>query len=534
MPLAPYGPNGRNVFGMNSPIKSIAGDDPVKAGQVADYYNRARNNPAAQPGERAQLNGIFSPQTADRQAVADMFKGKQMEEAAFQGGLAQAASGREEPRRQRSFKAAGGGGDIPGFAEGGDPPVGKPAIVGENGPELIVPKQPITVLPNEMLVQDPTGNTKALATPYGFGYSTNNGTKPTGAFGQPAPGAAEGAFNALANAPGTTVSNPGAEQLMERTPVSLGKYLPQRPASLPPPKASWMEPKQPMKVGGIEKPDGMRVTDFRRFMRSPGGMATALGQREQTKQLNEAQQAEQDSVSGLAAAMKYASPETFSPEMEGALKRMPPKAALAFLQGIGGHIAEQERNRPANPPTDVPSNYEAVPTKFLPSGKPAAYELKEKEQKPPVGVKQIWDPGQQGYAPFYVDDAGHITGPAGAYYPAQSQEPSMTAEDVAAANAMGADVTVKNGNATITSKAKAPKEVDQLHKSFQLKNGQIMRLYKDGTWDMVDSETAAPTHKAPDGKVAAKPAAEAPAAPAAGDVSSSLHNLMKSRPSAAK
>jgi phage-related minor tail protein len=35
-----------------------------------------------------------------------------------------------------------------GFANGGNPPVNKPSIVGENGPELFVPKTAGTVIPN--------------------------------------------------------------------------------------------------------------------------------------------------------------------------------------------------------------------------------------------------------------------------------------------------------------------------------------------------------------------------------------------------
>ena len=35
-----------------------------------------------------------------------------------------------------------------GFAEGGSPPVGKPSIVGEKGPELFVPKSAGTIIPN--------------------------------------------------------------------------------------------------------------------------------------------------------------------------------------------------------------------------------------------------------------------------------------------------------------------------------------------------------------------------------------------------
>jgi hypothetical protein len=52
----------------------------------------------------------------------------------------------------------GGGGGIGsmlggllGFAEGGTPPVGRPSIVGENGPELFVPKSSGTIIPNNQL-----------------------------------------------------------------------------------------------------------------------------------------------------------------------------------------------------------------------------------------------------------------------------------------------------------------------------------------------------------------------------------------------
>lgn len=56
-----------------------------------------------------------------------------------------------------AFKGAGGAGGILSslgsffggfFAEGGQPPVGKPSIVGENGPELFIPKSSGTVVPN--------------------------------------------------------------------------------------------------------------------------------------------------------------------------------------------------------------------------------------------------------------------------------------------------------------------------------------------------------------------------------------------------
>ena len=40
---------------------------------------------------------------------------------------------------------------ISGFADGGDPPVGRPSIVGERGPELFVPKTAGTIIPNNQI-----------------------------------------------------------------------------------------------------------------------------------------------------------------------------------------------------------------------------------------------------------------------------------------------------------------------------------------------------------------------------------------------
>jgi hypothetical protein len=50
------------------------------------------------------------------------------------------------------IKAAFKGLGLPGFfASGGRPPVGKPAIVGEKGPELFVPRQAGSIIPNNEL-----------------------------------------------------------------------------------------------------------------------------------------------------------------------------------------------------------------------------------------------------------------------------------------------------------------------------------------------------------------------------------------------
>jgi hypothetical protein len=41
--------------------------------------------------------------------------------------------------------------NIPGFADGGNPPVGRPSLVGERGPELFVPRSAGTIVPNHAL-----------------------------------------------------------------------------------------------------------------------------------------------------------------------------------------------------------------------------------------------------------------------------------------------------------------------------------------------------------------------------------------------
>ena len=49
---------------------------------------------------------------------------------------------------QAGFSALGGGLGIPGFAEGGRPPMGEVSVVGERGPELFIPDSPGRVVPN--------------------------------------------------------------------------------------------------------------------------------------------------------------------------------------------------------------------------------------------------------------------------------------------------------------------------------------------------------------------------------------------------
>jgi len=78
------------------------------------------------------------------------------------------------------FKAVSGGtGSILGsifsglgFAEGGDPPVGKASIVGENGPELFVPKTPGTIVPNGAMGGGASGASTPNVT-HNYNYNIN-------------------------------------------------------------------------------------------------------------------------------------------------------------------------------------------------------------------------------------------------------------------------------------------------------------------------------------------------------------------------
>jgi len=74
------------------------------------------------------------------------------------------------------WEAASGGGGVTGaiaiaakfmgFADGGEPPVGVPSMVGERGPELFVPKTAGTIIPNNMLKGNDSGQTINYNGPY--------------------------------------------------------------------------------------------------------------------------------------------------------------------------------------------------------------------------------------------------------------------------------------------------------------------------------------------------------------------------------
>lgn len=67
------------------------------------------------------------------------------------------------------------GGTMEYFAEGGDPPVGLPSLVGETGPELFVPKVPGTIF-NQRQLAGMGGDSINIVQNFSFGSDVNQGT----------------------------------------------------------------------------------------------------------------------------------------------------------------------------------------------------------------------------------------------------------------------------------------------------------------------------------------------------------------------
>ena len=90
--------------------------------------------------------GKLSFKDLARSIIQDMIA-IQMKAAAmrFLGGLFGIASGGGTTMSQLQYAT------VSGFADGGDPPVGRPSIVGERGPEMFVPKTAGTIIPNHAL-----------------------------------------------------------------------------------------------------------------------------------------------------------------------------------------------------------------------------------------------------------------------------------------------------------------------------------------------------------------------------------------------
>lgn len=142
------------------------------AGGIAGVNTGLGNQLNANYGSQANLGYAAATGVGNANANADLAQGKGIANLWGAGmGLAELAAGLPPTGfggggggsggGDTSVYGAGGsaygatpqavnGGVFPQFAEGGKPPVGQPSIVGERGPELFVPDQPGTVVPNSI------------------------------------------------------------------------------------------------------------------------------------------------------------------------------------------------------------------------------------------------------------------------------------------------------------------------------------------------------------------------------------------------
>ena len=164
-----------------------------------------------------------------------------------------------------------------GFAEGTQgqfaTPVNQPFVVGENGPEVMSLPVPAKVVPNEQLLQTPDGSIKAIATPYGYGSATAVAApqmKPMDA------------FRSLAASPDVKVSYPG----MKPMPLVLdAQARPAVPLADPVSIARAQMVQPDARLQGL--PAGVDPRAFKQFMKSPQGVAFAVGNAEQRRAAGE-------------------------------------------------------------------------------------------------------------------------------------------------------------------------------------------------------------------------------------------------------
>jgi len=127
-------------------------DSATNAAKIAGEQFSAVTNGMNSAIDNFVENGKFSFKDMANSIIKDLLKIELKKQAAF------ALSG------ATSFLGSLFGGF---FAEGGNPPINKPSVVGENGPELFVPKTAGTIIPNG-------GGTSNNNAPAGNTYITNN------------------------------------------------------------------------------------------------------------------------------------------------------------------------------------------------------------------------------------------------------------------------------------------------------------------------------------------------------------------------
>lgn len=143
-------------------LQPYLGQSNAAASGIAGVDTGLGNALNANYGSQANLGYTAATGIGNANANADLAQGKGIANLWGAGmGIAGAIAGMPSG----SFSSPPGGvtnggplsaignmnpGTFGGYAEGGKPPVGQPSIVGEKGPELFVPDQPGTVIPNSI------------------------------------------------------------------------------------------------------------------------------------------------------------------------------------------------------------------------------------------------------------------------------------------------------------------------------------------------------------------------------------------------
>ena len=365
---------------------------------------------------------------------------------------------------------------VPKRATGGPVAPGQPYIVGERGPEMIVPQQAGTVLPNEMMTSLP--DMRALRTPYGSGVAVDNGAP------VPLP-MLNKAATAIEQAPGAMVSNPGAE-------AAMAKALPMMPMPAPQMRAPLPVLTTKLDEAAAMVPPGVRPRDWQHFIQTPHGISTLMNmqgdqqrlkatdqmwqgrdQRDMDAKKMELQAKQQEKANDLNAqemgyrvqADDFLKQGHLTPEHLSILDHTPdPATRVAILKSLTSMGETTAKAAAEQAKADA-----------------AAKAQRETWVAPVPGTtKQVYGAGRNPMGS--LDTAPPVT---------------MTADDIAAANAMGADVTTKVGNATITSKAQVPdnRRGDELHSTQRVpiidpvtgqKKEMVVRHFRNGQMDMVD------------------------------------------------
>ena len=122
------------------------------ADRVKDIYGSVFNN-IGNAIDNFVRTGKFSFKDFARSVIQDIIAIQMKAQATkifggFIGSFISSTFGQSTFKNEAGFAEPAG---ALGFANGGDPPVGMPSIVGENGPELFVPRSAGTIIPNHAL-----------------------------------------------------------------------------------------------------------------------------------------------------------------------------------------------------------------------------------------------------------------------------------------------------------------------------------------------------------------------------------------------